>query len=150
MLHTMSIASDGETKCGGTLVHLTCKKELAPESSIYAHISPQTLCLMNFLVSDNDITADKDYCHVFKHLQNLFIRPHSVTVLDVHIMPTMLQSHLCSEGHSEAHIHDIFKPNNKQDVGLAYKLLKDIWSLPETSSEGPGFDHARKAIRILG
>ncbi len=80
---------------------------------------------------------------------NVFIRPRGVTVLDIHITPTMLQSHLHSEGHSEVHIHNIFKPNDKQDVGLAYKLLKDIWSLPEISSERPGFAHARKTIQIL-
>ncbi len=150
MLRMVSIASDGETKRGGALVLLTCKKELSSDSSIYPFISPHTLRLMNFLVGDDDITADKDYRHVFKRLRNLFIRPRGVTILDVHITPIMIQSHLRSEGHSEAHIRELFKPNDKQDVGLAYKLLKDMWSLSETSSEKTGFARARKAIRILG
>ncbi|KAK0452007.1 uncharacterized protein EV420DRAFT_1645958 [Desarmillaria tabescens] len=142
MLHLVSIASDGETKRGGALALLTCKKELALNSPIYEYLSPCTLRFMNFLVGDNDITADKDYKHVFKRLRNLFIRLCGVSILDVHITPTMIQSHLRSEGHSEAHIHELFKPNDKQNVELAYKLLKDIWSLPEVSSEKPGFAHA--------
>ncbi|KAK0184029.1 hypothetical protein F5146DRAFT_1106165 [Armillaria mellea] len=130
MLHVVSIISDGETKHGGALVLLTCKKELAPDSRIYTYLSPDALQFMNFL--------------------NLFIRPRGVTILDVHITPTIIQSHLRSEGHSEVHICELFKPNDKQDVRLTYKLLKDMWSLPETSNKKPGFAHAWNTIQILG
>ncbi len=105
---------------------------------------------MNLMVGDDDITADKDYRHVIKRLRNLLLRDHGVTILDVHITPATLKYHLRAEGHSESHICDLFKPDDQQDVKLAYDMLKDIWSLPETASERPGFVTTRNAIRILG
>lgn len=70
-LCTISIASDGESRHGESLVHLTFKKQLECSLPIYPLLS--TLPLMNLEVGDDDITADKDYKHIFKHCQNLLL-----------------------------------------------------------------------------
>ena len=63
-LRTVCIASDGESRCGASLVQLTFKHMLTPESNIYKLLHP--LEFMNFAVGDDDITADKDYKHVLE------------------------------------------------------------------------------------
>ncbi|PBK59574.1 hypothetical protein ARMSODRAFT_777510 [Armillaria solidipes] len=148
-LRIVSIASDGETKRGSSLILLTLQRELAANSPIYPLLRP--LSFMNLLVGDDDITCDKDYRHVFKRIRNLLLRPRGLTILNTHITPIMIQAHLRTAGHSEDHIRALFKPEDKQDVPLTYALLRDIWSLPEdTTSAKPGFSAARKSIRILG
>ncbi|KAK0438802.1 hypothetical protein EV421DRAFT_1891895 [Armillaria borealis] len=59
-LHVVSIASDGETKQGSSLILLTLQHELAANSPIYPLLQP--LSFMN-LVGNDDITCDKDYQH---------------------------------------------------------------------------------------
>ena len=71
-LCTISIASDGESHCGKALIHLTFKKQLKISSPIYPTLS--VLPLMNLEVGDDDVTADKDYKHIFKWCQNLLLR----------------------------------------------------------------------------
>lgn len=45
----------------------------------------------------------------------------------------------------------MFNPDNQQDVKIAFDLLKDIWSMPQnTSNPRPGSQEARKALWILG
>ncbi len=67
-------------------------------------------------------------------------------MLDAHITPAVLKAHLRAEGNSEIHIRYLFKPSDKQDVKLTYDLLKEMWSLPEASSDKPGLASARNAI----
>ncbi|KAJ7347779.1 hypothetical protein DFH08DRAFT_936589 [Mycena albidolilacea] len=56
-----------------------------------------------------------------------------------------------SAGLSSQHIHAILNPDDKQDVKLAFDLLKDIWSLPPAPADArPGFASAREAVRIIG
>ena len=64
-LRTISIASDGESRHGKALIQLMFKKELEISSPIYPILS--VLPLMNLEVGDDDVTADKDYKHIFKH-----------------------------------------------------------------------------------
>lgn len=61
---TVCIASDGESKCGEALVRLTMNTTLKEDSPIYEQLRP--LDFMNYLVGSDDITADKDFKHVFK------------------------------------------------------------------------------------
>ncbi len=70
-LRTISIASDGESQRGEALVHMTFKCQLDPASPIYDMLHP--LPLMNLEVGDDDLTADKDYKHIFKRLRNLML-----------------------------------------------------------------------------
>ncbi len=45
----------------------------------------------------------------------------------------------------------MFKPEDKQDVKLAYDLLSAIWKLPEASPETtPGFQAQHSALHTLG
>ena len=62
--HTVCIVSDGEAKRGDALVILTMSSQLSAGSPLYAQLF--SLKLMNHLVSPDNITADKDFKHIFK------------------------------------------------------------------------------------
>ncbi|KAJ7774636.1 hypothetical protein DFH07DRAFT_732382 [Mycena maculata] len=64
-------ASDGEMRRGKAFIMEYMKRPLAPESPIYPHLSG--LEFMNFLVGDDDMTADKDAKHALKCLRNLLM-----------------------------------------------------------------------------
>jgi hypothetical protein len=148
-IRIVSIASDGEARRGAALAELTFKKPLSPSSPIYEQLSPLTF--MNLMVGDDDITADKDWKHVFKRLCNLLLRASGVVVGGVRIAPTIIQAHLKAEGTSPDHIRAILNPNDKQDVKLAFDLLQAIWTLPRTTtSKNPTFVQARESLWILG
>ena len=56
---TVSIASDGKSKCRDALVKITMCWSLSPMSPIYTQLQP--LRFLNLLVGEDDITADKDF-----------------------------------------------------------------------------------------
>lgn len=148
-LRIVSIASDGETRRGSSLVQLTFKKELETTSPIYDLL--KDLSFMDFHVGDDDITADKDWKHVVKRIRNYVIRPRGIVVQDVRLTPAIIINHLKSEGYSAAHINSLFKPDDAQDVKLAFDLLKDIWTLPLLRTHvNPSFVAARHALCSLG
>ncbi|KAF8058599.1 hypothetical protein FPV67DRAFT_1565461 [Lyophyllum atratum] len=148
-LRTVSIASDGESRRGEALVRLTFKQSLSPNSPIYDLLSP--LPLLNLEVGDDDLTADKDYKHVFKRLRNLLLRPKGFLVHGVHITPSVIRSHLFSNEVNLTRADYLLNPNDKQDVKLAYDLLREIWLLPEPPTNRlPGFQHARKSFQTFG
>ncbi|TEB21082.1 hypothetical protein FA13DRAFT_1757657 [Coprinellus micaceus] len=148
-IRVVSVASDGESRRGVALTHLTFKRELSPESDIYNELSP--LPFMDLHVGDDDITADKDYKHIFKRLRNLLLRERGFVVGGTRITPSILKSHLQAEKVSKDHIRLILNPDDKQDVKLAYDLLKAVWSLPEVMiNVNPGFVKARKALWTFG
>ncbi|KAG6886090.1 hypothetical protein C0992_004688, partial [Termitomyces sp. T32_za158] len=148
-LRIVSIASDGETRRGSALSALTFKRTLLESSNIFPLISP--LLLMNLLVGDDDITADKDWKHVIKRLCNLILCARGIVINSIHITPAIIQIHLKCNGHSAEHIRSLFNPEDQQDVKLAFDLLKDIWLLPQApDSQAPGFVHAQAALCMLG
>jgi hypothetical protein len=54
-------------------------------------------------------------------------------------------------GLSVEHIHSLFNPDDQQDVKMAFDMLKDIWSLPRSSTNScRGFLEAQEALWILG
>lgn len=109
---------------------------------------------MNLEVGDDDLTADKDYKHVFKRLRNLLLRIRGLIIHGIHITPAVIRSHLRSNGLTSTRIDSLLKPEDKQDVKLAYDLLHEIWSLPPASKSDlslrPGFTNTRSALRTLG
>ncbi|KAG6849113.1 hypothetical protein H0H93_011212 [Arthromyces matolae] len=136
---TISIASDGEAKRGDALTIITMHSMLSSSSPIHPLVS--NLELMNFLVGDDNVTADKDFKHVFKRLRNLMMRNKGFLVLDFCITPPILKLHLQSNGVSSARLHSLLNPN----------LLKEIWSLPSPpSNSSPGFARCREALRLFG
>lgn len=150
-LRTISIASDGESRRGEALIYLTFKKQLELSSPIYPILS--ILPLMNLEVGDDDVTADKDYKHIFKRCRNLLLRDRGTKVHGVDILPSMLQSQLRKNEVPISQINNLLKPDDKQDVKLAYDLLSQIWSLPSLdldTSVGPGFTETREALCTLG
>ncbi|KAF8676640.1 hypothetical protein AX14_004851 [Amanita brunnescens Koide BX004] len=145
----MFIASDSESCRGSALIQITQKHTLSPSSKIYPLL--HGLRFLNLLVGDSDITADKDYKHVVKWLRNLLLRKQGTIVHGVHITPSLLQFHLKLAGVSESRLTYLFNPNDRQDVPLAYTLLKEIWSLPEPqSTDNPNIVSSQHAICVLG
>jgi hypothetical protein len=148
-IRLVSIASDGESRRGSALIAITFKKRLSPDSAIYDHLA--NLVFMNLHVGDDDITADKDWKHVFKRLRNLLLRARGLSVGGVRITPAIIKAHLVAEQATAEHIRSLLNPEDKQDVKLAFELLKAIWSLPRTTTNtNPSFVHAREALWILG
>ena len=146
---TVCIASDGEAKRGDALVIQTMVSELSPDSPIYTHLRP--LEFLNLLVGPDDITADKDFKHIIKRLRNAFMRAKGVEILGFCITQSILRSHLESNGVSSPRLRSLLNPNDKQDVVLAYSLLKEIWSLPSPPPDNdPTFALARHALIVYG
>ena len=86
--HVYCLASDGESQHGKVLVALTKKLLLSELSPIYPLI--QNLALLNKLVGDQDITSDKDYKHVMKHMQHAHLFPKAIWV---GLVTTVLPGH---------------------------------------------------------
>ncbi|KAH9004151.1 hypothetical protein EDB86DRAFT_3208354 [Lactarius hatsudake] len=146
---TVCIASDGEAKRGDALVIQTMTSELSVNSPIYALLRP--LDFLNLLVGPDDITADKDFKHIIKRQRNVFMRNKGVEILGFCITPSILRSQLEYNGVSSHQLRSLLNPNDKQDVVLAYSLLKEIWSLPPPpAGSDPAFALARHALNIYG
>lgn len=145
----VSVASDGEKRRGKALVGIAYKFILSVLSPLFCFLG--ALVFMCLWVGDDDLTADKDYKHIFKRLRNTVLRPKGIFVRGIHLTPSVIKSHLRDSGHTDRHINSMFKPDDKQDVLLAYNLLRDLWSLPPASSSPqPGYAATREAIRIYG
>jgi hypothetical protein len=146
---TVCIASDGEAKRGDALVIRTMVSELSADSPIYTHLRP--LEFLNLLVGPDDITADKDFKHIIKRQRNAFMRAKGVEILGVCITPSILRFHLLRNGVSPPRVGSLMNPNDKQDVVLAYSLLKEIWSLPSPPTDcDPAFALARHSLNVYG
>lgn len=106
---------------------------------------------MNLLVGDNDLTADKDYKHVVKHLQNLLLQKMGSMVNGVYITPALLCFHLKENKVSKIRLDYLLNPLDHQNVPLCYSLLKEEWSLPDPGlSNALSFVVAHKALQLLG
>lgn len=148
-VRTVSLASDGEARRGFALAILTTKRKLSPTSPIYPALF--SLKFMDFYVGDDDLTADKDWKHVIKRFRNLLLRSRGLLIQGIRITPAIIESHLKMSGHSAAHLHSLFNPDDEQDVKLAFDLLKAIWSIPPlTEHRNPSVIEARNSLRILG
>ena len=146
---TICIASDGEAKRGDSLVILTMTSELSIDSPIHALLQP--LEFLNLLVGSDDITADKDPKHIIKRQCNTLMCKRGMEVLGFCITPSILSLHLESNGVLIPCRRSLLNPNNKQDVVLAYLLLKEIWSLPSPEPHcTPPFARAWRALNLYG
>jgi hypothetical protein len=146
---TVCVASDGEAKRGDALIILTMHSMLSSNSPIYKHLSP--LVFMNLLVGQDDITADKDFKHVFKRQRNLMMRNKGIVIQGFCVTPPILRLHLESNGVLPYRLRALLNPNDRQDVVLGYSLLKEIWSLPlAPEGSSPSFARAHEALRLYG
>ena len=97
------------------------------------------LDLFDLFIGVDNLTADKDYKHVFKWLRNTLLREKGSIVHGVKLTCGLIRKHLRDTGHTDTHILHVLNPTDKQDVVLAYSLLKDLWSLspanPDTSKQ---------------
>ena len=147
--HTVSIASDGESKRGDALVEITMRWSLSPTSPIYTQLQP--LRFLNLLVREDDITADKDFKHIFKRQHNLMLRNKGFLIDGFCITPSILRGQLQANGVPSHQIRSLLNPNDRQDVILSYSLLKEIWSLPpDPKTSNYMFGHARDALKLYG
>ncbi|KAF8159901.1 hypothetical protein B0H34DRAFT_843620 [Crassisporium funariophilum] len=148
-LRIITLASDGETRWGSSFIQLTFKSELSRSSPIYPLL--KSLNFLDMHVGDDDLTCDKDWKHVFKRWRNLLLRRRGVVVNGLRITPDIIRNHFASSGLSADHIRSLFNPEDQQDVKMAFDMLKDIWSLPRSSSNSHrGFLEAREALWTLG
>lgn len=150
-LRIVSLASDGETRRGLSFILLTFKHRLLPQSPIYRLLQPLTF--LNLHVGDDDLTCDKDWKHIFKRFRNLLLRRRGVVIKAFRVTPDIIRDHFKSNGLSADHIRALFNPDDQQDVKLAFDMLKDIWSLPRTTTQlnsRPGALAAREALWTLG
>ncbi|KAF8258591.1 hypothetical protein EI94DRAFT_1774150 [Lactarius quietus] len=121
---TVCIASDGEAKRGDAL--------LSTGLLIYSQL---------LSLNPDDITADKDFKHILKRQRNLMCHK-GVLVQGFCVTPTILRAHLKSHGVPSHQLQSLLNPNDKQDVILAFSLLKEIWSLPPPPDDSnPSFAH---------
>ena len=90
------VASNSEAKCRDALVIQTMSSQLSTHSPIYALLCP--LEFLNLLVGPDNITADKDFKHITKCLWNVCMCIKGVEVLRFCITPSILWSHLESNG----------------------------------------------------
>ena len=107
---------------------------------------------MDCFVGPDDITVDKDYKHIFKQLCNTILRDNGCLVRGVRLTCAVVCRHFKDSRLSDTHINHVLDPTDKQDVVLAYKLLKDLWSLPtaDPDSSSPTYFKAHEALRIYG
>ena len=106
---------------------------------------------MNFLVGPDDITADKDFKHIFKLRCNLMMRNKGIFIEGFCVTPSILHIHLQSNSVSSMWLRALLNPNNRQDVVLSYSLLKEIWSLPAAAAgSDPAFVWALQALYVHG
>ncbi|KAH9001811.1 hypothetical protein EDB86DRAFT_3074579 [Lactarius hatsudake] len=130
-------------------VNTLSNAQLSPSSPIYPWLS--ACALLDLHVGDDDITCNKDWKHVVaKRPRNALLRKKGILVHETWITPALLWSHLLEAGHKPQHVHAVLNPNDKQDVLLAYTLLRDIWSLPQLTSGAPGRIKARDSLCLLG
>ncbi|KAJ7824027.1 hypothetical protein B0H13DRAFT_1919358 [Mycena leptocephala] len=102
-------------------------------------------------VGDDDITADKDAKHALKCLRNLTMRDAGIKIRGFRITAAIIKEHLGRNDFFERTIRSLLNPNDRQDVLLAFSLLKAIWELPNAPSDStPTFARARKALQIFG
>jgi hypothetical protein len=79
------------------------------------------------------------------------MRNKGIEIQGFRITPSLLRTHLQSNGVSSFRLRSLLNPNDKQDVVLGYSLLKEIWSLPPSPPAAtPIFVRAREALRIYG
>ena len=144
-----TITSDGESRRGSALSALTHLRPLDPDSELFALLG--NLRLMNMLVGDNNVTADKDPKHVMKRCRNFTIRKSGVMINGFVITPALLRFHLQANNVPSHWIAYLLNPTDRQDVPLCYTLMKEIWSLPPPApTDKPGFVAARCALLMLG
>ena len=91
-LRVISLASDGESRRGKALAQLTFVAPLAATSPIYKYLVH--LDLIDLFVGVDDITADKDYKHVFKRLCNTLLREKGCVVLGIKLTRGLIRKHL--------------------------------------------------------
>ncbi|RXW13089.1 hypothetical protein EST38_g12763, partial [Candolleomyces aberdarensis] len=143
------LTSDGESRRGSAMTILTCKQKLSPDLEIYQLLSG--LPFMNLLVGDDDLIADKDWKHIFKWFRNLLLREHEIVVFGTRITPLIIKAHLQADNFGADHIRALLNPEDKQDIKLAFDLLRAIWTLSRTTANSnPGFIKAREALWTFG
>ena len=129
-LRIVSLASDGESRHGKALTELTYITPLAPSSPIHEYLAP--LQLFDLFVGADDITADKDYKHIFKWLWNTLLRDKGSVVCGIRLTRGLIRKHLMDTGLSDVHIKCVLDPSDKQDVLLAFNLLKDLVTITDS------------------
>ncbi|KAJ7754917.1 hypothetical protein B0H14DRAFT_2540801 [Mycena olivaceomarginata] len=150
-LRTVNLTSDGESRRAEAIIRLTFKYSLPPSSPIHPLL--HDLEFMNLMVGEDDLTGDKDYKHCFKRLRNWLLRKRGLVIGDLEITMAIVRSQLQFHGLTPVRIGNLLQPNDRQDVKLAYDLLREIWRLPTLNSDSGKplrFIETRETFQMLG
>jgi len=107
----VSIASYSKSKHGDALVEITMRWLLSPASPIYAQLKP--LIFLNLLVREDNITADKDFKHIFKWQCNLMLWNKGFFIKGFCITSSILHGQLQANGVPLHWIWSLLNPNDK-------------------------------------
>ncbi len=123
--------------------------EMDNQTNLYSMVGKMRL--MPLLVGKNNITVDKDPKHIIKCCRNFMLRKASILINGILLNPALLWFHLKDSGVSLLRINYLLNPTDRQDVPLAYTLLKEIWLLHDPKpTDKPGFCAVWKAFKLLG
>ncbi|KAF7336983.1 hypothetical protein MVEN_02134800 [Mycena venus] len=137
--HAKILKTMGRPIVGEAIICLTFKAALSPSSPIYRLLVD--LEFMHFMVGEDDLTGDKDYKHNFKQLHNWLLHKRGLHAGDLDISMSVIRSQL------------LLRPNDHQDVKLAYDLLCEIWRLPrldDVSGKSLRFIETQETLQMLG
>lgn len=146
-LRLYCIATDGDSRRRRALVPLTYAAPLSQTSRIFALLSP--LKLFNLMCGIDELTMDFDYKHTAKRFRNTLIRTKGIQIDGISVTPSVVKHHLMLTGHTSDMADALLVPNDKQDVGLMYRLLYAIAELPPSSSSDELSPTARSSRRVL-
>lgn len=112
------IASDGDPRHRRTLIEITLRSTLTPQSKLHALLS--SLPLFNTRCGADDITSDFDWKHVFKRFRNTLLRRlKGISINNILFTVSVLKLHLTLAGRmSSATADTLLAPNGRQDVVL--------------------------------
>lgn len=107
---------------------------------------------MDLFVGADDVTADKDYKHIFKWLRNTLLHKNGCIVHGIKLTPSLIWKHFQDSGLTDSHINHVLNPTDKQDIALAYNLLKDLWCLPpaDPQSSTMSYHQGHEALCLYG
>ncbi|KAJ7736385.1 hypothetical protein DFH07DRAFT_966903 [Mycena maculata] len=126
---TLCASTDGEGRRAKAFIIEFMKRPLDEDSLIFPLLFG--LEFMNLHVGDDDMTADKDAKHAIKCLRNLTMRDAGMKVRGFRLTVDIIKVHLRRDDFVEQTIQSFLSPNDKQDILLAFSLLKAIWELPD-------------------
>lgn len=158
-LRIYTVATDGDSRRRRALAPIVLAHDLPKGSPLHVYLG--SLALFNKKCGYDEINGDCDYKHEWKRLVGPLIRPKGVVVMGVEITSLTLEHHLTHKDKNDGETshqplssfvaNSLLRPNDRQDVLLAFRLIDAISKLPPAPpSSNPSFRTTRHSICLLG